>query len=70
MTSSDKNFSYCYANVRADLANVKTGKTDAKLNFTAPKASWTNMERACQNAMNEAVKALWKEISTKTEVCR
>lgn len=70
MVSSDKNFTYCYACVRADLENAKTGKSEAKLNMTAPKASWTNQERACQNAMKEAVKALWKEITTKTEVCR
>jgi hypothetical protein len=70
MKSQDKNFSYCYAQVRATLLNTKTDKNDANLNFTGPKASWTNMDRACQNAMNEAVKVLWKEISTKTEVCR
>ncbi|MCL2219201.1 MAG: hypothetical protein FWB94_04865 [Chitinispirillia bacterium] len=70
MTSQDKNFSYCYAQVRASLLNAKTGKTDANLNFTGPKASWTSMERACQNALNEASRVLWREISTKTEVCR
>jgi hypothetical protein len=70
MTSQDRNFSYCYAQVRATALNVKTGRTDANLNFTGPKASWTTMDRACQNAMNEAVKALWREISTKTELCR
>jgi hypothetical protein len=70
MTSRDNNFSYCYAAVRADLRNLRTGNTDARLNFTGPKAAWTTMERACQNAMNEAVRALWREISTKTEVCR
>lgn len=70
MTSQDRNFSYCYAQVRATLLNAKTNKIDATLNITGPKASWTNMERACQNAMNEAVLALWKEISAKTEVCR
>ncbi|MCL2182414.1 MAG: hypothetical protein FWB85_02965 [Chitinispirillia bacterium] len=70
MRSQAGNFSYCYAQVRADVLNTKTGKTDANLNFTGPKASWTNMDRACQNAMNEAAKQMWKEISTKTELCK
>jgi len=70
MTSQDKNFSYCYAQVRATALNIKTGKTDANLNFTGPKGSWTNMDRACQDAMNKAVRQLWQEISTKTELCR
>ncbi len=63
-------FFYVYACVKADVYNVKTGKSDAKLNFTAPKAGWTNEERAGKKAFEEAATALWKEVRDKTELCK
>jgi hypothetical protein len=68
--SKDANFYYCNATVRADLYNVKTGKSEAKLNFSAPKAGWTNESRACEKAFEEAANALWKQVREKTEVCK
>jgi hypothetical protein len=63
-------FFYSYACVKADIVNAKTGKNEAKLNFTGPKTGWTTAERANRKAFEDAVNALWKDISSKTEVCR
>jgi len=68
--TKDANFYYCNACVKADLFNVKTGKSEAKLNFSSAKAGWTNDQRACEKAFEDAAKQLWKEVSEKTEVCR
>jgi hypothetical protein len=68
--SASGQFFYVYACVKADVYNVKTGKSDAKLNFTAPKAGWTNEERAGKKAFEEAATALWKEVREKTELCK
>jgi len=68
--SASGSFFYVYACVKADVYNVKTGKSDAKLNFTAPKAGWTNEEKAGKKAFEEAATALWKEIREKTELCK
>ena len=68
--SAAGSFFYVYACVKADVYNVKTGKSDAKLNFTAPKAGWTNEDRAGKKAFEEATTALWKEIREKTELCK
>jgi len=68
--SASGSFFYVYACVKADVYNVKTGKSDAKLNFTAPKAGWTNEEKAGKKAFEEAATALWKEVRDKTEICK
>jgi hypothetical protein len=68
--SASGSFFYVYACVKADVYNVKTGKSDAKLNFTAPKAGWTNEEKAGKKAFEEAATALWKEVREKTELCK
>jgi hypothetical protein len=72
MVSKDANFTYCYACVESDLINTKTGKSEARINFTGPKAAWTSAQegRACRKAFEDAVDAMWKEITSKTEVCR
>jgi hypothetical protein len=68
--SASGSFFYVYACVKADVYNVKTGKSDAKLSFTAPKAGWTNEEKAGRKAFEEAASALWKEVREKTEICK
>jgi hypothetical protein len=68
--SKDANFYYCNACVKATLENAKTGKIEAKLNFSSAKSGWTTEQRACEKALEDAAKQLWKEISEKTEVCR
>lgn len=65
-----RDFVFCYACVEADIFNVRTGKSEAKVNFTGPKAGWTDTNRACQKAFEDAAETLWKEIQTKTELCR
>jgi len=70
MQTASGSFFYVSACVKANVENVKTGKSDAKLNFTAPKAGWTNAERAGQKAFEEAATALWNEIRDKTEICK
>jgi hypothetical protein len=70
MTTTSGSFVYVSACVKADVYNVKTDKTDAKLNFTAPKAGWTNEERAGRKAFEEAATALWNEVREKTEICK
>ncbi|MDR2694135.1 MAG: hypothetical protein LBB74_07965 [Chitinispirillales bacterium] len=68
--SASGSFFYVYACVKADVYNVKTGRSDAKMNFTAPKAGWTNEEKAGKKAFEEAASALWKEVREKTEICK
>jgi hypothetical protein len=70
MSTKSGSFFYVSACVKANVENVKTGKSDAKLNFTAPKAGWTNEERAGRKAFEEAATALWNEIREKTELCK
>ncbi|MDR3013644.1 MAG: LPP20 family lipoprotein [Chitinispirillales bacterium] len=68
--TSDRNFTYCQACVRADLVNTQTGRSEAKINFNAPREGWTNQERACRRAMEKSVDAIWERISNNTEICR
>ena len=68
--SASGSFFYVYACVKADVYNVKTGKSDAKLSFTAPKAGWTNEEKAGRKAFEEAATELWKQVREKTEICK
>lgn len=70
MTTQSGSFYYVSACVKANVENVKTGKSDAKLNFTAPKAGWTNEDRAGRKAFEEAATTLWSEIKQKTELCK
>jgi len=63
-------FFYVNACVKADIYNVKTARSDAKLNFTAPKAGWTNEEKAAKKAFEEAAAELWKQLREKTEICK
>jgi hypothetical protein len=63
-------FHYCYACVTATVVNTRTGRTDTQINFTSPKAGWTTADRACRQAFQESVTALWREITEKTEICK
>jgi hypothetical protein len=69
-STASGSFFYVSACVKADVYNVKTDKTDAKVNFKAPKAGWTNEEKAGRKAFEEAATALWNALREKTEICK
>ncbi len=67
--SASGQFVYVYACVKADVYNVKTGKSDSKLNFST-KGGWSDEQRAGREAFKLAADDLWKEIRGKTELCK
>jgi hypothetical protein len=70
-TTVSGSFVYINTCARADVYNVKTDKSDAKLNVST-KTGWRkdDMEKAGRKAMEEATSALWKELLEKTELCK
>jgi hypothetical protein len=69
--SNSGDFVFCYVCVEADVFNMRTGKSEAKISFTQ-KEGWTNRdaEMACRKAFEAAAEELVKNIQTKTQLCK
>jgi len=55
--------SFCYACVKAEVINLKTGRNEGRVDFTGPKTGWRDRETACRKALENAVDELWKRIN-------
>jgi len=56
------NFTFCYACIRVEAVNVKTGKNEGLVDFTGPKTSWKDRETACLKAFEKATDEVWVKI--------
>jgi len=59
---SDRDFTYCYACVRVNAINLKTGKTEGRIDFKGAKAGVTDGDAACRKAFENAADEVWAKI--------
>jgi hypothetical protein len=64
------NRTFCYACVKAEVTNIKTGKSEGHVNFTGPKTGWMDRETACIKAFENAADELWDKIKTDIKIFR
>jgi len=53
------NFTFCYACVRVDAVNLKTGKNEGRVDFKGSKTSLRDGEAACRKAFEKAADEVW-----------
>jgi len=59
---SDRDFTYCYACVRVNAVNLKTGKTEGRIDFKGAKAGLMDGDAACRKAFENAADEVWVKI--------
>jgi len=55
-------FTFCYACVRVDAVNLKTGKSEGRVDFKGAKTSRMDGEAACRQAFENAADSVWVKI--------